>query len=231
MYRGIFTAMLLCAGNCSLILSAQSGQERVPIAGHVYDYQGRALAGARIFLFPLEAAVGGPLPGAISKEDGSYRLASPAFGKTRICVSLERLGYPDTFAKVFSSPADHFPELILAPGTEFESVDIHLGPPDGTVEGTVVDRDTGAIVPLARITLRWAEDPSVYRSENVSRTGGFLYALPKRPISIEIAAPGYRTWTYTNPSTNAHFIEMESADHLSIKIELERTEPKSSPKP
>jgi hypothetical protein len=231
MKRGMFTAILICAVNCSPFLSAQSGQERVSLAGHVYDNQGKGLGGARIFLFPLEAAVGGPLPVAISNEDGSYRLTSPAFGKTRICASLERLGYPDTFNKVFSSPADHFPELVLSPGAEFGSVDIHLGPPDGILEGTVVDRDTGAVVPFARIAIRWKEDPSVFRSESISRTGHFLYALPDRPISIEITAPGYQPWTYTNPSTYVRFIELKSTDHQAVKIELERIESNQGPKP
>jgi hypothetical protein len=110
-------------------------------------------------------------------------------------------------------------------------VDIHLGPPDGILEGTVVDRDTGAVVPFARIAIRWKEDPSVFRSEGISRTGHFLYALPDRPISIEITAPGYQPWIYTNPSTYVRFIELKSTDHQAVKIELERIESNQGPKP
>jgi hypothetical protein len=231
MKRAMLAATLICAVICAPFLTAQGAQDRVSLSGYVYDHNGKALGGARIFLFPLEAAIGGPLPAAISNQDGSYHLTAPAFGKTRICASLERLGYPDTFNQVFSSPADQFPELILSAGSQFGNVDIHLGPPDGIFEGTVVDRETGAIVQLARITLRWAEDPSVLRSENVPRSGHFLYALPKRQISIEIAAPGYRPWTYRNPSTNAQFIELESDDHRSLTIELERTGANPSEKP
>jgi hypothetical protein len=199
----------------------------VSLAGRVYESDGRPLAGARVFLFPLEAAVSGPLPGAVSGEDGSYRLTSPAFGKTRISASLERLGYPDTFYKIFSSPADHFPEVILAPGVRLESVDIHLGLPDGLVEGTVLDRTTGTAVPFARITLRWSDEPSVSMSEDVPRTGHFQYALPMRPIAVEITAPGYRPWVYVNPSTGARFVELAPHDRLSVQIELDRAVPAS----
>jgi hypothetical protein len=212
---------------CPAVLLPQNQEERVSLAGHVYNSNGAPLAGARVFLFPLEAAVEGPLPAAATGEDGSYHLTSPAFGKTRICASLERLGYPDTRGKLFASPTDHFPEVVLARGAELENVDIHLGPPDGLIEGTVIDKNTGAIVPFARITLRWPQEPSVFMSAGISSGGHFQYALPNRPISIEITAPGYRPWTYSDPSSHAHFIQLRSTDHPSLKIELERPEPAS----
>jgi hypothetical protein len=224
-------AAMLYLGCCATTLLAQDREESVPLAGHVYKSDGKPLAGARIFLFPLEAAVEGPLPAVVSGEDGSYHLTSPALGKTRVCASLERVGYPDTFYKVFASPTDHFPEVVLAPGAELNSVDIRLGPPDGLIEGTVIDKKTRVIVASARITLRWAEDSSVFMSAGVSRTGYFQYALPNRPISIEIKAPGYRPWTYSDPSTHAYFIELKSTDHPSLEIELEKAEPTSGMRP
>jgi hypothetical protein len=216
---------------CATTLLAQNQEESVPLAGHVYKSDGKPLAGARVFLFPLEAAVEGPLPAVVSGDDGSYHLISPALGKTRVCASLVRAGYPDTFYKVFASPTDHFPEVILAPGAQPDSVDIHLGPPDGLIEGTVTDKKTGVIVASARITIRWAEDPSVFVSAGVSRTGYLQYALPNRPISIEINAVGYRSWTYSDPSTHSHFIELKSTDHPSLEIELEKAEPASGMRP
>lgn len=217
----ILTATVLYVGFFPTIQLAQNQEEWASLGGHVYKSNGEPLAGARISLFPLEAAVEGPLPAAVSGHDGSYHLNSPAFGKTRVLASLERLGYPDTFAKIFASPTDHFPEVILARGAELEGVDIHLGPPDGIIEGSVTDEKTGQIVRSARINLRWVEDPSVFYSANVSSAGDFQFALPNRPISIEIKAPGYRPWTYIDPSTHAPFIEMKPTDHPHLKIELE----------
>ena len=140
-------------------------------------------------------------------------------------MRLDRLGYPDTTGKLFASPDDHFPEVNLAPGAALSGIDIHLGPPDGRIEGDVVDKSTRDAIPLARITLRWAEDPSVFMSSSLRRTGHFEYALPKRPITIMVTAPGYRPWVYQNPSGHDQFVVLSRSDHLVLTVELERTSP------
>ena len=60
----------------------------VPLAGHVYKSDGKPLAGARVFLFPLEAAVEGPLPAVVSGDDGSYRSLTCSW-QNKVCASLD----------------------------------------------------------------------------------------------------------------------------------------------
>jgi hypothetical protein len=133
--------------------------------------------------------------------------------------------YQDTTGKVFASPEDHFPEVNLVRGPAIEDVDIHLGPPDGLVEGSVIDGDTGSVVRFAQITIRWADEPSVFSSENIPQAGQFGYALPKRPITIEITAPGYRPWTCSDATTKAHFILLEPNARATLNVGLEKEPP------
>lgn len=207
----------------STLLVAQERASTVQLTGHVYLPDGKPLSGARVSLFPLEVGVGGPLPATISKEDGSYHLTVPALGKTRILANIEQRGYPDTFYKIFSSPADHFPEVNLSPGAVLDNIDIHLGSPDGLVEGRVIDKSNGAAVQSMQIVLRWVDQPSVYLSASIQRSGSFQYALPMRPISITISAPGYQTWTYSDPVTHAQYLLLGTTDRRSITVELTKS--------
>jgi hypothetical protein len=220
--RKTIAAMLMCMLCCCATLHCRAQRPIVFLSGHVYQNNGKPLAGAKVSLFPLEVGIAGPMPETISDKDGGYQMSVPALGKTRILARLERLGYPNTFYKVFADPHDHFPEVTLARGEPLEQVDIHLGTADGIVDGEVIDRETGKVVNSAKITLRWANDPSVFLSEGIRVGGSFEYSLPKRPITITIDAPGYRTWSYTNASNSSHHIELDPAEHVSIRAELEK---------
>jgi hypothetical protein len=87
------------------------------------------------------------------------------------------------------------PEVSLTPGSHLENVDIHLGPPDGTVEGFVIDAGTRTPVSKARITLHRSDHESM-SSSTLPPDGHFFYALPPAPFEITISVPGYSPWTY-----------------------------------
>lgn len=72
--------------------------------------------------------------------------------------------------------------------------------------------------------MRWVADPSVMYSENIPSTGDFQYSLPERPITITIAAPGYRPWRYVDYTTNQGVIDLKPGEHRSIVAKLERTQ-------
>lgn len=208
---------------CCMPLYAQNEEKWGSVSGHVYTAEGKPLADARIEVFPLQSAVAGPLPAAISDSDGAYHLASPALGLTRICARREDLGYPKTQYKLFSSGTESFPEVQLVSSSELKDVDIHLGPPDGSIEGIVVDRATQAAIGFARVSLRWAEDPSVSFSSSISQSGEFRYALPKRHITLVVTAPGYRQWSYADPGTHEAFLDIKPWEHKTVTIELEKS--------
>jgi hypothetical protein len=202
-------------------LYSQNGQDTTAsVSGHVYDDQGVAVADAVVVTFPLESAVSGLVPHATTDEHGSYRLSSPAYGKTRICASKPGFGYPYTVAAVFVSGEEKEPEVNLSPGSDYRDVDIHLPLPDGSIEGILQDDVTGRPIEHARITLRRADDLSIRYSTDVPKAGVFRYDLPNRAIKIFITAAGYQPWEFTDTVTGNSFVKIQPHEHKTITIKL-----------
>jgi hypothetical protein len=198
---------------------SQSPSDNATINGRVVDLENHPVSGARISIFPMDQAISGNLPGAVTDADGKYTLISPPFvGRTLFCAVKESVGYPDTTGLLFSSGQESMPEQHLSPGAHM-TVDIRLGPPDGTFEGSVLDAKTHSPVPKARISLHRDAPESMY-SGTLPPDGHFFFAFPPFPISITILAPGYRPWKYRDPITGADKLVLGSADHRAITVEF-----------
>jgi hypothetical protein len=208
----------------SSLIAQTSGQTPAgwsTVTERVLDSEGRPVAGAGVSVFPMDVAASGAVPRRpISDEEGRYRLVSPAYpGRTRLCAVKESAGYPDTQGLLFVSGTETMPEVYLTPGGHLEDVDIRLGPPDGTLEGFVVDNGTGAWVPKARITLHRADREAMY-STSLPPDGHFLFALPPAPIEIKVSAPGYLIWKYKDPRSGAAKVVLDTLDRRTITVEL-----------
>lgn len=202
---------------CTIPLRSQT-VPLVSVTGRVIDDQGQPIAGARISIFPMDVAVSGGLPVATTDQEGRYRLVTPAFpGRTRFTAVKESAGYPDTQGLLFVSGKERMPEVSLATGNQ--EVNIHLGPPDGILEGTVLDSQTRTPLSKARITLRRAQPASMY-STSLPPNGHFMFALPPFPIEITVVAPGYMPWRYKDVETGASKLVLPASDHRVITIEL-----------
>lgn len=197
------------------VMSGQS-QESAVVTGKVLDTQGNPVAGARISIFPTAAGSGG-LPFAVTDQNGNYHLVSPPFGETFLCAVKESAGYPDTNGLLFSRQEDDRPKVTLSPGSHLQ-VDIHLGSPDGVLEGSVIDAVSRAKVPTAKITLRKTH-PDAFYSGTITQSS-FLFALPPTPIEISISAPGYMPWQYKDSQTGSNKILLDGTDHRTLTIEL-----------
>jgi hypothetical protein len=203
-----------------LPLSAQGRFENATVTGRVVDRNDRPVEGAQISIFPMDVPVSGSLPSAVTGPDGRYTLSSPPYrGRTRFCAVKENAGYPDSQGLLFTSDNDNMPEVSLAPGAHLV-VDIHLGDPDGILEGSVVDARTGAPISKARVTLHRDQPESMY-SATVPPSGRFLFPLPPVPISLSISAPGYRPWKYRDPVSGVTTLALGTADHKILRIELQ----------
>lgn len=150
--------------------------------------------------------------------EGHYCLASPPFGDTWFSAVKEIAGYPDTNALLFAPATDDRPKVFLGPGSNIE-LDIHLGPPDGILEGVVLNAATKARIANARIALR-REKPEAIYSGSLPPDAHFLFALPPVPIAISITASGYLPWTYKDIKTALDKITLSGTDHRTLSAEL-----------
>lgn len=220
-YARILAVIGLAVGVIPLMRS-QTPADWATVTGRVLDSDGRPVSGARISIFPLDVSLSGGMPSQPTTDsDGKYRLRSPAYpGRTRLCAVKESAGYPNLQYALFVSSADGaMPEVSLTSGGHLENVDIHLGHPDGTIEGTVLDATTHAPVSKAQITLHRSDNDSM-SSATLPPDGTFFYALPPNPIEITIRAPGYLQWTYKDEHSTANRLVLGSSEHREITIEL-----------
>jgi carboxypeptidase family protein len=219
-------AYLRLAGFLGLLISAlvtvtraQIPPEWATVTGQVLDSQGLPVPGAKISVFPMDVGVSGGMPGATTDDEGRYRLVSPAYpGRTRLCAVKESAGYPDTQSLLFVSGNDTLPEVSLPAGGHVE-LDIHLGAPDGILQGSIIDARTRATVSKARIKLH-RDQPESIHSTSVAPDGHFLFALPPAPIDITVVAPGYRTWKYQDSQSKSDKLVLSAPDHRRITVEL-----------
>ena len=186
--------VMICCASLALLGQPQEGtNEGSTIRGHVYDHSGKPVSDANIVLFPLETVISGPRLLVRTSAQGAYALQAPALGKTRILAEKEGDGFPDPTGSLFTSENEKYTEVALVAGQTYRDVDVHLPPADGTVSGSVLDGVTGAQIPGISISLRWRDDASrFYRSSQQSSS--FTFALPPRPIEMDISAGGYLPW-------------------------------------
>ena len=202
------------------VANAQVPANWATVTGQVLDFDNRPVVGARIVVLPLDSAVSGGMPGTTTDSEGRYRLASPPFpGRTRLCAVKESAGYPNTQYLLFTSANGNRVEVNLTAAPHLEGFDIHLGPPDGILEATVVDSETGKAVTVARVILQ-RNNPDAISSETVPSDGRFLYALPPAPITIKVTAPGYAPWQYRDNESGAESLLLNSGDRKKIIVRL-----------
>jgi hypothetical protein len=194
------------------------------ISGRVIDSDGRAVAGATALAIPFGE---GRLAHSVTDANGAYEIVTTYQGQLRVTAHKESDGYPNTLGVLFIGD-ESFPVVETMPGGVLKNVNIQLPPPDGILTGTVHDAQTGGKVPQARVTLRKVDAPDVMYSSYLRDDGTFLFALPPKPITLEITAPGYKTWRYVDGSdaTRNEYLYLKHGSRSEISIELERDVPR-----
>jgi hypothetical protein len=175
----------------------------------------------KIVAIPFEVGFTGSLRTATTDKNGSYSLQSPFFEKIRVIAYNESAGYPDTTGVLFTNKDEKFQFVEIGPDQSSVVVDIKLPPPDGILSGKVLDSSTGKAILQARITMRWAEDSEVMYSSYVKNDGEFAYALPARAITVEVTAPGYRPWRFTDSKTGSNSIALPLGSKTTVDVNLE----------
>jgi hypothetical protein len=169
---------------------------------------------------PYGESFNGRLPSTTSDENGAFRIVCPSAGRVRVIAYKETDGYPNTLGVLFSNGDEQSSIVDIIPGQTAVNFDVKLPPKDGVIFGTVHDSRTGATVAQTRITMRWTDKPEVMYSSYVKDEGKFIFALPPRPIKIDVTAPGYRPWHYVDAGSGAEFLSLPLGSRLIVSVNL-----------
>jgi hypothetical protein len=220
MLRIFFSLFMIVTTNYHVLL-AQTVPEQVTVRGHVYDSAGLPVSDVSIDVLPLEIAFSGSLPHATTDDKGSYSISIPPYGKVRICAQKESAGFPDTRFLIFAPAKRTMPEVTIVRGAPLADVDIHLGEPNGTFGGNVVDTETLQPITTARITIRRVDNPRAMISSNVEKAV-FSYVLPPNPVEVRISAAGYIDWIYTDSATGKNELVLKPRQRNTVTVAMQR---------
>lgn len=194
------------------------------VRGQVIDADGVAVAGAEVSAESTEGT-GGTLTVTKTDERGKFLLDGVPQGTNLIIASKPDDFYPDVRFAFFAVDSTGFPRVEVLPGQVTEGVTVRLTQKGARLTGAVLDSQTRQPVTSSRIRLTRRDDPRLYVSTNPDEHGRFDFIVPARPFSLEVSAPGYRTWSL--PPENGH-PGVVSLGSGSVKEQTVLLEPTSS---
>jgi carboxypeptidase family protein len=217
------SALLGTLLNVSLLVAFAAAQQPGSISGTVVDERGSPVVQAQVRVDPLDGRLRGtPVRMVETDKDGHFIMNNLGLMSYKVFAMKESAGYPDTSGAFYSNNV--FPTVTLTASVPTADITLKVGPPAGVVSGSVTNAVTGAPV-LAGFLLRRASDPGYWIS--MSQKADYRVLVPPSvEVSVEVSAPGYKTWLYGGPSDplNRPPIRLDSGKEMRLDIQLQPEE-------
>jgi hypothetical protein len=211
--------LLYAATSCGAALAQSSGMVR----GSVLDENGRVVEGASVECDPLDSR---PSANALliveTDKNGRFSVGNLGLGSYKLFAMKESSGYPNTAFGFYSNNV--FPTVTLTTAVPGADITLRVGPSAGVLSGSVSDAVTGAPLPNSFL-LRRSSDPENWIS--MSQKADYRVLVPPSvEVSIEVSAPGYKTWYYGGPFDRLKRdpIRLESGKEMRLDIQLQPEE-------
>jgi len=198
-------------------------QETGSISGRVVNDKGEPVVDAEVRFVQVGYIVETP-PVAESNENGQFVIDGLRPGTYRVHASKIDEGYPYTFSSFYQDDWNLPPYVTVVGDEVTQDVVLHIHK-DGWLKGTIVSDATNQPVNEADITLRRADDPPAFHSTGLNRASknnaAFRILVPIVPFTIEVSAPGYRSWTYHDDAASQLStlkLERDATKKLTIRL-------------
>lgn len=189
---------------CAAVVAQKSQQPSISlgfgaIEGRVVDARsGNPIAHARVFAESVDPSrvQTGKLHYTYSGASGEFFLAQVQLGVNLVSGAKEEDGYPNTYLATLAEDLSALPKVTVKEREVTKGVILRLSK-GGRLIGRVTDAGTGGVVKAPSIRLTRVDDSRLYLETTPDLSGHFKFVLPARPFKLEITAPGYAKWTFS----------------------------------
>ena len=214
----VFALAFSWAGT-ALALQSGTSADVGGVRGRVIDGEsGKPIVKARV------AALAENIPGSrklntlFTDEEGKFFFENLPLGSYLISAGKEEDGYPNIFYSVFALDSDASPKVLVRKD-EIDDITVRLYR-GGKLIGEILDSNSMQPLLTARIRFTRVDDPQRWFTTGPDVSGHFQFALPNRPFRMEVTAPGYRAWTFSE--NGAQVLKVEPGSEKKLKITLQK---------
>lgn len=190
------------------------------IEGRVLDAEGQPVSRATVYVdrYDLEKWI---RPSVRTDQQGVFLIKGLAPGRYIVYGGKEKDGYPDSLS-TFHSPDPQIVRVNVYEQQVARGIVIQFGPKAAKLVGRVICTATNEPIKDASVTLRRADNPEYSYQIASNPEGAFKILVPSVPFTLEVSAPGYEDWRYTNTNSSeqANALQVTSGDTKKLTIAL-----------
>jgi Carboxypeptidase regulatory-like domain len=186
------------------------------IAGKVVNQKGLPVEGANVYAAPSGEQRIPPntkLVTAVSDEKGQFLLHHVLAGTNIVMAGKEEEGYCNTLYAPFVENVARLPKVLVEKERISQGVIVVLSS-CAKLSGLVSDLGTGTPIPEAQIHLMREDSQDLDLRTSPDTDGKFQFIVPKVPYTIEVSAPGYKTWKKSGIT-----LEPETETNMNVQLE------------
>ena len=174
------------------MIALQADGQNGTVRGTAVDTEGKAVAGATVFAFPISGVprLRGP-KGVVTDGSGAFAVENLPFGEYRIETMKENDGYPRTYLEFYR--VKNQATATITPDQPVAFVHVTMGPRAAVISGRALDEDTRETATHAEVRLWRLSDPG--RQMRFGMQADFQVLIPPdEDIGFEIISDGHETW-------------------------------------
>lgn len=210
----------------ALVCSAQSAPS-VPsglgsVEGQVVDaHTGQPVAGATVVAEPDDPPAAGKLAHTLADDGGKFLIDLDP-GPYVIAGSKEQDFYPNVDNAAFATDLTALPKVLVHEGQSVRGVILRLEK-GAKLKGNIVSSRTREPVIASRILLTRADHPKLWISTGPDLYGRFELVIPICPFKLEVTAPSYRPWVFSqpNPGGESEVLQLSPESTKEMLIQLD----------
>ncbi|MFI5176280.1 MAG: carboxypeptidase regulatory-like domain-containing protein [Terriglobia bacterium] len=202
--------------------NASDEQPRGSIRGTVVDERGLPVSQARVSIEATDHHQRSTSSSVETDDGGRFVIAHLEWGGFYVYAVKEDAGYPNMVFPIYSKGIQR--RSTVTPERPEAEIEMHIGPKAGILTGLVTDAKTGEPV-LATFLLKPIAQPEDWIGFYSS--GRYRYLVPpSTDLSLEVSAPGYKTWSYpsSTDSSGTHGFRLEPGAQKTFDIQLQPLE-------